>query len=141
MQAKSRLLLLSSSRTPGRGYLEHAREPIRAFLGPGVRRLLFIPYASVGRSYQEMTGRVREALEGLGYEVIGLHDAPDPVGALRAAEAVAVSGGNTFRLLHELYRRNLLDVLRDRVRAGLPYLGISAGSNVACPTMQTTNDM
>ena len=141
MHARSRLLLLSSSRTPGRGYLEHAREPIRAFLGPQVRRVLFVPYASVGRSYQEMTERVSEALNGLGYEVIGLHDAVDPVGAIHAAEAVAVSGGNTFRLLQLIQSQGLLQPLRERVQAGVPYIGWSAGSNLACPTIRTTNDM
>ena len=141
MQARSRLLLLSSSRTPGRGYLEHAREPIRAFLGSKVRRLLFVPYASVGRSYQEMTERVREALDGLGYEVHGLQDAPDPVGAIRFAEAVAVSGGNTFRLLQLIQSQGLLQPLRERVQSGMPYIGWSAGSNLACPTIRTTNDM
>jgi dipeptidase E len=141
MQSRSRLLLLSSSRTPGRGYLEHAREHIRGLLGSKLRRLLFVPYASVGRSYQEMTARVSEALSGLGYDVVGLHDAPDPVAAVRDAEAVAVSGGNTFRLLQLIQSQGLLQPLRARAQAGMPYIGWSAGSNLACPTIRTTNDM
>jgi len=141
MQSRSRLLLLSSSRTPGLGYLEHAREPIRALLGTNVRRILFIPYATVNRTYDEMTKNIREALDGMGYEVTGLHDAPDPVAAVRGAEAVAVSGGNTFRLLQLIQSQGLLQPLRERVQAGTPYIGWSAGSNLACPTIRTTNDM
>lgn len=141
MQARSRLLLLSSSRTPGGGFLEHAGGQIRGFLGSGVTRVLFIPYASVSRSYEEMTKLVSETLGGLGYQVAGLHDAPDPVGAVRAAEAVAVAGGNTFRLLQLIQSQGLLQPLRERVQAGMPYIGWSAGSNLACPTIRTTNDM
>jgi dipeptidase E len=76
-----------------------------------------------------------------GYELVGIHRESDPVRAVREAEAVFVGGGNTFRLLNSLYRFNLLDPIRERVRAGMPYLGISAGTNVACPTIRTTNDM
>jgi dipeptidase E len=141
MQSKSRLLLLSSSRTPGRGFLEHAREPIREFLGPQVRDVLFIPYAAVSRSYSEMTGIAGEAFGALGYKLSGLHDAPDPVAAVHAAQAVAVSGGNTFRLLQLIQSQGLLQPLRERARAGMPYIGWSAGSNLACPTIRTTNDM
>ena len=141
MQSRSRLLLLSSSRTPGHGFLEHACGHIRGFLGTGVRRVLFIPYAAVGRSYEEMTRLVSEALGGLGYEVAGLHHAPDPVRAVRDAEAVAVSGGNTFRLLQLVQSQGLLQPLRERAQSGMPYIGWSAGSNLACPTIRTTNDM
>jgi dipeptidase E len=105
----------------------------------GVQRLLFIPYALADHdAYVRLLHE--KSLDG-GYALDGIHSHSDPVRAVEQAEAVYVGGGNTFRLLHELYRHDLLDVLRDRVRAGLPYLGISAGSNVACPTMQTTNDM
>ena len=76
-----------------------------------------------------------------GYALDGLHNHPDPVHAIQAAEGIFVGGGNTFRLLAALYRLGLLDVIRERVRNGMPYLGISAGSNVACPTIKTTNDM
>lgn len=141
MQSRSRLLLLSSSRTPGHGFLEHAREHIRGLLGTEVRRVLFIPYAAVSRSYEEMTALVGEALGNLGYAVTGLHDAPDPVSAVRNAEAVAVSGGNTFRLLQLIQSQGLLQPLRERVQSGMPYIGWSAGSNLACPSIRTTNDM
>jgi dipeptidase E len=76
-----------------------------------------------------------------GYALDGIHRYPDAQAAIRAAPALFVGGGNTFRLLHDLYRLGLLDVIRERVRDGMPYLGVSAGTNVACPTIKTTNDM
>ena len=141
MSARSKLLLLSSSRTPGAAYLEHARAYIREFLGPEVKRVLFVPYAVVSWSHDEMMARVAAVFSELGYTLEGLHQAADPVAAVRQAEAVAVSGGNTFRLLQLLQTKGLLPVLRERVQAGMPYMGWSAGSNVACPTIRTTNDM
>jgi dipeptidase E len=132
-----RVLLGSGGyRTPERVSLLAAA--MHAFFGD-VSRLLFVPYA-----LSDHDGYVKAMTErGLhaGYELDGIHRHADPVRAVEEARGIFIGGGNTFRLLHELYRRDLLDVLRDRVRAGLPYLGISAGSNVACPTMQTTNDM
>src|SRR5690348_7586070 len=141
MQPKTRLLLLSSSRTPGCGFLEHAREHLRSYLGSRPLKVLFIPYAAVSRSYTEMTGIAGEAFRALGHELSSIHDAPDPVAAVRAAEALAVSGGNTFRLLQLVQSQGLLQPLRERVQGGVPYIGWSAGSNLACPTIRTTNDM
>ena len=138
---KTRLLLLSSSRTPGTEFLEHAQGYIREFLGSRVRRALFIPHATVRWTHDEMTARAAGAFSALGYEIAGLHMAQDPVAAIREAEAIAVAGGNTFRLLQELQSLRLLDALRNRVLAGTPYIGWSAGSNLACPTIRTTNDM
>jgi dipeptidase E len=141
MQADTQLLLLSSSRTPGAGFLEHAQGFIREFLGQRVRRVLFIPYAGVSHSYAEMAEKTTAVFTGLGYELEGLHTSSDPVATLREAEAVAVSGGNTFCLLSLMQSLGLLGVLRERARAGMPYIGWSAGSNLACPTIRTTNDM
>ena len=138
---KQRLLLLSSSRTPGRGFLEHARDHLKSHLGPKPLKVLFIPYAAVNRSYTEMTGIAGEAFGALGYSLSSLHESPDPVAAVHAADAVAVSGGNTFRLLQLIQSQGLLQPLRERVRSGTPYIGWSAGSNLACPTIRTTNDM
>lgn len=87
------------------------------------------------------TAAVAEAMRPIGVSVEGLHRQPNPPSALRSAEAVFVGGGNTFRLLRILRRAGLLGPLRDRVRAGIPYLGSSAGTNLACPTIRTTNDM
>jgi dipeptidase E len=113
-------------------------ERMRTFFGP-IHRLLFVPYA-----LGDHDGYVRVMSErGLhaGYELDGLHQHADPAAALHAAEGIFVGGGNSFRLLNELARRGLLSVIRERVQAGLPYLGVSAGANLACPTIMTTNDM
>ena len=131
-------LLLGSGglRTPERVAVWTAQ--MRSVLGD-VRRVLFVPYALADHDgyVRTMTDRGLNA----GYPLDGLHTHPDPVAAVRAAEAIFVGGGNTFRLIAALYRLNLLDPIRERVRAGMPYLGISAGTNVACPTIRTTNDM
>jgi dipeptidase E len=141
MQNKTRLLLLSSSRTPGCGFLEHAREYLQGYLGPRPLQVLFIPYAAVSRSYAEMARIAGEAFGALGYGITSLHEAADPVAAVRSASAIAVSGGNTFRLLQLIQSQGLLQPLRERVQSGVPYIGWSAGSNLACPTIRTTNDM
>jgi dipeptidase E len=113
-------------------------EQMRSFFGP-VERLLFVPYALRDHDgYLEML--TEKGLTG-GYVIDGIHRHADPERAMREAQALFVGGGNTFRLLAELYGRGLLGPIRERVRGGLPYLGISAGTNVACPTIKTTNDM
>jgi dipeptidase E len=111
---------------------------MRAFFGD-VGRLLFLPYALADHSayVQKMLERGLNA----GYPLDGIHQHADPVRAVEQAEGLFVGGGNTFRLLEALYRRGLLEPIRQRVQAGVPYLGISAGCNVACPTIRTTNDM
>src|SRR5579859_1179784 len=141
MRAEQRLLLMSSSLTPGAGFLEHARGFIRELLGSEVKRVLFIPYAGVSRSYVEMAERAAPVFEALGYGFESLHTSSDAAATLRQAQAVAVSGGNTFRLLSLMQTLGLLAPLRERARAGMPYIGWSAGSNLACPTIRTTNDM
>ncbi len=132
------LLLLSNSATHGRPYLSHALEAIAAHLS-GRKRLLFVPYALA--NHDGYTATVAEAMLSIGVSVEGLHRQPEPESAVRSAEAVFVGGGNTFRLLRTLRRAGLLGLLRERARGGLPYLGSSAGTNIACPTIRTTNDM
>lgn len=141
MHHRIQLLLLSSSRTSGAGFLEHAESPIREFLGTRVGRVLFIPYAGVSHDYDEMTEKTAAVFARLGYALTGIHTAADPVAAVQGAEAVAVSGGNSFRLLSLMQQHRLLAPLRARVLGGMPYIGWSAGSNLACPTIRTTNDM
>ena len=135
-----RLLLLSNSTLPGEPFLGWPAEHIRDFLG-SPKRVAFVPYAAVTFGHDEYTERVAGVFKTLGHEVYGLHAAEDPVKALEGADAVAVGGGNTFQLLRTLYTTGLLRAIRKRVRNGLPYIGWSAGSNVACPTVMTTNDM
>lgn len=133
-----RLLLLSNSTQPARGYLDHVIDELEEFLG-GVRVIGFVPFALADqRGY---TRKVAERLGAEGYKVVGL--SPDPAGVARLGkvEAVFVGGGNTFRLVDGLQRSGLLKAIRQAVRQGLPYLGSSAGTNVAAPTLKTTNDM
>jgi dipeptidase E len=134
-----RLLLLSNSTNHGEPYLSHAAEWMASFLADA-RRVAFVPYAGVTISYDDYAGRVAEALAPLGVELLPVHRG-DPLDVLAEADAVAVGGGNTFRLVERLYATGLMQAIRERVRAGMPYAGWSAGSNVACPTLRTTNDM
>lgn len=133
-----RLLLLSNSLNPGGEYLAHARDAIAALAGP---RALFVPYAGVRIDHDAYADRVAEALAPAGVEVRSIHRAADPRRAAAEADAVLVGGGNTFALLDALHAHGLVAVLRERARAGMPYVGWSAGTNVACPTIRTTNDM
>ncbi len=133
-----RLLLLSNSTSYGSGYLDHAMEAVRAHLG-GARRLLFVPLAL--REESAYTEKVRKRFAGEGIEVVRLTADAAGATALKEAEAVFVGGGNTFRLLYHLQHSGLLDGLKARARAGMPYLGASAGTNIAAPTIKTTNDM
>jgi dipeptidase E len=135
-----RLLLLSNSRNHGGGYLEHARDAIGEFLGPSPRRLAFVPYAAVTTSHDDYARQVRSALEPLGHSIESLHEG-DPVEVLREANGVLVGGGNTFRLLERLHQTGMFKRLRQKVMIGAPYIGWSAGANLACPTIRTTNDM
>jgi dipeptidase E len=137
-RAVTRLLLLSNSTVHGAGYLDHAEEQIRAHF-QGVRTVLFVPFALHDRD--GYAGKARDRFARLGLALTSIHQAPDPVRAVEQAEAVFIGGGNTFRLLSELHRQALLAPIRARVAAGMAYLGSSAGSNVACPSIMTTNDM
>ncbi|WP_016699600.1 dipeptidase PepE [Actinoalloteichus spitiensis] len=132
------LLLLSNSTNHGRSFLEHAGDEVRDFLA-GVGRLVFVPYALA--DHDGYTEKVRTALGDV-VEVVGAHERQEPREALAGAQAVFVGGGNSFRLLTSLHTRGLLDPLREEVRSGrLRYMGASAGTNMACPSLRTTNDM
>ena len=135
-----RLLLLSNSTNPGEPYLAWPLPHLRDFLGTA-SRLVFVPYAGVCMSANGYLSAVRDALAPLGVTVTGAHETGSPAAELERADAVVVGGGNTFQLLARLYATGLLEPIRERVRAGLPYIGWSAGANVACPTIRTTNDM
>jgi dipeptidase E len=135
---RRKLLLLSNSTNHGAGYLDHAADAIRLHLA-GVKRLVFIPFAL--RDRPGYTARVRARFADFGVVVEGLEPRPEDVRLVETAEAVFVGGGNTFRLLDHLQRSGFVDVLRERALAGMPYLGASAGTNVAAPTIRTTNDM
>jgi dipeptidase E len=132
------LLLLSSSRVHGGGYLDHAENYIRTFL-QGVSRVLFVPYALQDRDGYAVVAR--QKFEAMSFALDSIHQVDNPRTAVEQAEAMFVGGGNTFRLLNTLYASNLLGSIRERANQGMRYMGASAGSNIAGPTIKTTNDM
>jgi len=136
-----KLLLISTSTVHGSGYLDYCSADILSFLD-GRNPVLFVPYARPsGMSHDAYTAMAREKFEAIGLDLTGIHETPDPNAAVESAEALFIGGGNTFLLLRELYRVGVVDAIRARVRAGIPYIGTSAGSNVAGLTIGTTNDM
>lgn len=134
-----KLLLLSNSRNPGGGWLDHAEPLIRDFLGAGRRKILFIPFAAVTMSFDAYVAMAAKRLAKMGYAVTGAHRTK-PL-SIRKYDAIVAGGGNTFQLLAEVRQRKWLAPIRARVKAGVPFIGWSAGANLACPTIRTTNDM
>ena len=106
----------------------------------GCKKVIFIPYAS--RDYDEYTNSVKEMFSHLEFEIIGIHELDNPSVELEKMEGIYVGGGNTFSLVQKLHEKEIIEIIRRKVlNNGIPYAGVSAGANVACPTMQTTNDM
>jgi dipeptidase E len=136
-----RILMMSSSRKDNLGYLEHASEQIHAVMGRLPKKVAFVPYAAVTFSFDSYESIVKPVFEQLGYALESIHHSTDPRAIIEKADAIAVGGGNTFALLKRMYDAEIVDAIRAKVRAGTPYVGWSAGSNVACPTIRTTNDM
>ena len=138
MGSIGRLLLISNSTLYGRGYLDHVEAEIKDFLGR-VSRTVFIPFAVHDRrAYAE---KAQQRFGSMGLELTSIHDVSNMERAIEKADAIFVGGGNTFRLLKNLYDCDLIASIRERVAAGTPYIGSSAGSIVACPTLKTTKDM
>ena len=133
-----RILLISNSTLHGRGYLDHAEDQIRKFLGDA-KTVLFFPFALYDRDGYAATASGRFAK--MGYTMTSVHAAADPAQAVADTDAIFIGGGNTFRLLKSLQDLELIEPIRRRVRAGASYIGSSAGSNVAGPTIKTTKDM
>ena len=133
-----RLLLISNSTVYGGKYLDHAEVEIRDFLG-SLKNVLFFPFALADRDAYAAQARARFAK--MGYGLDSLHEVSAKQQAVQDAEAIFIGGGNTFRLLKALYDLDVLQTIKARVAAGMPYIGSSAGSNVAAPTIRTTNDM
>ena len=134
-----RVLLISNSTLHGSGYLDHAASEIQSFLGNKIHRVLFVPYALYDRD--AYAGTARQRFQKMGYELTSIHESANPQQAVQNADAVFIGGGNTFRLLKALYDFGVIDPIRQRVDGGMPYIGSSAGSNVAGPTIKTTKDM
>lgn len=135
---RARILLLSTSRIHGGEYLDYAAAELRDFLG-GTKEVLFVPFAL--HDHDAYAGRVRKGFAQVGCTVESIHRARDKAEAIDSAQSIFIGGGNTFRLLNALYVYDLLGKIRARVANGIPYMGASAGSNVAGPTIKTTNDM
>ncbi len=136
------LLLISNSTLHGSGYLDHCAEEIKDFLGNNIKTVTFVPYARPsGITQDEYTAKARDRYEKMGYKLISVHETDDPIKQINKAEAVFIGGGNSFVLLHDLQQSGIIPAIREKVQAGMPYIGTSAGSNVACPTIKTTNDM
>jgi len=133
-----KILLISNSTLHGRGYLDHAEPAIRQVLG-AAKRILFFPFALHDRD--GYAAKARERFAAMGCAVTSAHVAKDPRKALAEADAIFIGGGNTFRLLKALQDLDWIEPIRERVRSGVPYIGSSAGSNVAGPTIKTTKDM
>ena len=134
------LLLLSNSTLPGKAWLEHALPTIAGQLN-GRRSAVFIPFAGVTQTWDDYTAKTAAVFSPMGVTVTGIHSVADPVSAIANAEIVIVGGGNTFQLLKECRERGLLAPMVDVVKRGALYIGWSAGANLACPTIRTTNDM
>ncbi len=136
-----RLLLISNSTMPGEAYLDYPKPEIRKFLGGKPLSVLFIPYAAVTFSFGIYEQIVAERFAELGFQVKSIHRSADPVRAVNEADVLVVGGGNTWQLVRMMHDNNLMEAIRIKVQGGTPYIGWSAGSNVACPTLRTTNDM
>jgi dipeptidase E len=136
-----KLLLISNSTMPGEAYLEYPKNEIKKFLGDKPLTALFIPYAAVTFSFGSYEQKVAERFAELGYQVRSIHHFIDPVQAVNEAEAIVIGGGNTWQLVRMLHDTQVMNTIREKVLSGTPYIGWSAGSNVACPTLRTTNDM
>jgi dipeptidase E len=136
-----RLLLISNSTNPGEQYLDYPKNNLKEFLGNESVKALFIPYAAVTFSFDDYEAKVSERFREIGHDIISIHRFHDPVNAVRNATAIVVGGGNTWKLLKMIRDNNLINIVREKVLSGTPYIGWSAGSNVACPTIRTTNDM
>ncbi len=146
---QKRLLLISNSTMAGEAYLGWPQQYIIDFLSTETcKEILFIPYAGVGLSEESLTAsydvyeeKVASVFKKLGYTIKSIHHASDPIEAVKNAEAIAVGGGNTFHLVGKLHEYKIMNLIKERVENGMPYMGWSAGSNVACPSLMTTNDM
>ena len=134
------LLLISNSTNAGEPYLKYPIEEIKKTL-EGVSEVVFIPYAAITFSYDEYERKVQERFNEIGIKVNSVHHALNKRNFVRHAQAIVIGGGNTFALLKKMQEEDLLDTIFRRVKAGTPYIGWSAGSNVTCPTICTTNDM
>lgn len=137
-----KLLLSSNSTLHGEPYLQFCKAEINIFLKENkAKKVVFIPFAAATFSYEEYLNNVTKGLDNNELVITSIHEYSDKQAAIKAADAIMVGGGNSFKLLNEVYENDLLQVMQEQVKQGIPYIGWSAGSNLACPTIKTTNDM
>ena len=136
-----RLLLISNSTNPGEDYLDYPKNNIKDFLGDKSKNAIFIPYAAVTFSFEEYEKKVNDRFAEIGHQVTSIHRFINPIEAIENSDAIVVGGGNTWQLVKMLQEKGLIKVIRKKVKQGTPYIGWSAGSNIACPSLKTTNDM
>ena len=135
------LIIASTSTIHGGTYLSYLLDEISE-LYKGTEKILFIPYARPsGISYDEYTKVAADAFSKINKRIVGIHTFDDPIEAINNAQGVFVGGGNSFVLVSQLYKNNVIQILREAIFNGLPYLGTSAGSNICGASMQTSNDM
>ena len=136
-----KILLASTSTLFGQAYLEYLLEELQSFFA-GKSTITFVPYARPGGiSHDAYTQLVQTAFSKINKSVVGLHSFKDPLEGIDSAEAIFTGGGNTFLLVQQLHQLGIMGPLREKIMAGTPYMGTSAGSNIAGPSMRTTNDM
>ncbi len=136
-----RLLLISNSAMVGEPYLEFPKYEIKKFLGEKPVTAVVIPYSAVIQTYDEFCKKVEQRFAELGHHCVGLHTFSNPLKAIEEAEAIVMGNGNTWTLARKLHDKKLMNPIRERVFNGIPYIGWSAGLNIAGPSLRTTNDM
>lgn len=136
-----RLLLISNSTNAGEEYLDYPKNEIKKFLGERTVKALFVPYAAVTFSFDAYEEKVAKRFREIGHDVVSIHRFENPVKAVEEAEAIVIGGGNTWQLLKMTQDNGLVEAIRKKIDTETPYIGWSAGSNMACPTLRTTNDM
>ncbi len=144
-----KLLLISNSTMAGEPYLDWCRDVILKFLNDSnIKNVLFFPFAgvnidpkSIEISYNAYESKVQNVFHPFNIKINSIHHYNDYKEAINQSECIMVGGGNTFHLVYELYKNNLMTTIREKSLCGIPYIGWSAGANLACPTIKTTNDM
>lgn len=134
------ILAFSSSRSGNSGFLEKATPVIEELLGSKPTNIAFIPFADANKKYEEYALAVQNALRNTAFKINVVFPST-ATSVIENSEAILVGGGNTFKLLHDIYELNLLNLIREKVNNGCPYIGWSAGSNILAPSISTTNDM
>ncbi|HKM92504.1 MAG TPA: dipeptidase PepE [Prolixibacteraceae bacterium] len=135
------LLLISNSTMPGEPFLDYPKSEIKNFIGNQALNIVFIPYAAITFSYNEYEQKVIERFNEIGHTIKSIHHFNNPIKAITDANCIVVGGGNTWQLTRLLREKQLLQTIRKKVLSGTPYIGWSAGANIACPSIKTTNDM